>query len=249
MHNACGNKGAGENAQNLMPLMEQPELFSDLAFVHSFHEAYFKKNLDWFMQSADLTKPGFQSHQTAVRYHIMTRRLEDLSAKALTTDSSFLNFRKSLKISGENGKPINEQLQIDKCEGFIKDSQYSVRKHFRRCADRHHIPAALMAELPFAQAIARIIRGLPPDLEADKAYENGKFYSKVHKEYVSICEFEADMTACFLEELARDGHTFDEENPYDATKFFEPQVLDAAKRISTSCLSYTVCRSGNQVAA
>ena len=61
-----------------------------------------RRNMDFFMQSADLTKPGFQSHHTAVRYFIMHQRLKDLSEKLLE-DSAFGAFQKTLSLKDKTG--------------------------------------------------------------------------------------------------------------------------------------------------
>ena len=102
--NVSASSAASEIAQKTMPLMEEPEIHSDLAFIECFHVGFFKVNLNFFMQSADLTKPGFQAHQTAVQFHIMDQRLKDLAEKSLTTDRSFLNFRKTLQLKDKLGK-------------------------------------------------------------------------------------------------------------------------------------------------
>ena len=67
----------GKIAADMMPLMTEPEIYSDLVLVVCYHEAYFNKELAWLTACSDLTKPGFQAHNMAVRYAVK-RFLADL---------------------------------------------------------------------------------------------------------------------------------------------------------------------------
>jgi hypothetical protein len=232
IYNVYGNKNvAGQIAQKLMALMEGLELFSDLAFILCFDKTYFKKNLDWFMQSRDLTKPGFQMHQTAVRYYIMDKTLDSLSKKALKITPGFEDFRRTLKLEDKEGNPIDAEMQQAKCRGFIKDSHALLTWHFRRCVNRDQIGAVLLSEDPCAKAAARVILGRAPDLNADKEYDNQMYYSEVHKEYISICAFEKFLKDKFTVELAREGKTFDDANPYNPEDLFDAMVVTTANNI------------------
>lgn len=63
-------------ASDLQSLLINPLFYSDVCLLHCFHDSYFKKHMDWMMQSDDLTdKCGFQSHQMAVRHYVMNRDL------------------------------------------------------------------------------------------------------------------------------------------------------------------------------
>ena len=67
--NIHGSKKAGNIASGMMPLMTEPEIFSDLALIKCYHECYFTLHMSWMMYSDDLTGvPGHQAHQILVRY-------------------------------------------------------------------------------------------------------------------------------------------------------------------------------------
>ena len=72
-----------------------------------------------------------------------------MKTKALTTIPDFEDFRRTLRIPG-----LDRKIQIEKAQGFIDDDYNSLHKHFIRWASTDLIPAALMAKLPFAQAVA-----------------------------------------------------------------------------------------------
>ena len=80
------NSKPNKIASGLQPLLKEPEIFSDLALIKCYHAAYFGKHMAWLMQSKDLTKPAFQSHQMAVRYYLMNYDLEDLKTSMLEAD-------------------------------------------------------------------------------------------------------------------------------------------------------------------
>lgn len=67
--NQCAsNIKINKAASHFQSLLLDPLFYSDVCLLHSFHKGYFKQEMDWLMQSKDLTDEcGFQSHQMVVR--------------------------------------------------------------------------------------------------------------------------------------------------------------------------------------
>jgi hypothetical protein len=50
--------------------MVEPELFSDLALIHSYHTFFLCPHFSWMQEQKDLTGvAGFQAHQTLARFY------------------------------------------------------------------------------------------------------------------------------------------------------------------------------------
>ena len=224
--NVHGSRVMGGIASKMMPLMTNVEIYSDLAFTKCFHEGYFNRNIDWMMQSDDLTKPGWQSHQILVRYYWMDRRLTKLKHSMFTYAPDFDDFQKTLRLDG-----IDREMQKKKATAMMDGAIKQLHRHFIRWATQELIPAALLAEPPLAKAVARTILGLEADPLADAPFADNMgqtFYSKAHDDFFKISAFEQFVGKQFKKTLSLDALA---ESVYDPTKLFKPIVLFAAKNL------------------
>ena len=177
-------------ACDLKSLMSEKVIFCDLVFVVCFHDYFFKAHLDWLMQSKDLTKPAFQAHQILVRFHLIDKDLKSRMKQHCEDLAVFAPYVHVLTLLSEE----DAELQRVKIDGFLKQDMLSLHNHFSVYASPLLLGAGLLAEKPLAGVPARVILNQAPDEKADEPYcdqPGGKFYSKVHKRHVSLCEFDA----------------------------------------------------------
>ena len=139
------NSRAGKIASGMQPLMTEALIFSDLALVKFFHEAYFDKHMMWLMSSNDLSQePGFQSHQMALRFHMMARELKVLKRRLFEDeqDKHFVDFRSSLSLLTDDQKAS----QKHKATQFFSMAEASLYSHFRRWVSVELLPCALLSD-------------------------------------------------------------------------------------------------------
>lgn len=217
--NVHGSRVAGKIASGMMPIMVQPEVFSDLALIHCYHQCYFTKQMSWMMSSKDLTKPGFQTHQMLVRYYLMDRKLKVLNCN-IAHNPFFESFRATLTIPG-----VDREVQKAKAKGLVTEAMDSLEKHFLRWATQELLPAALMAEAPYARAVARLILGVPA-LESDEPFSHS-IKSEVHNDIINSVFFERFIRLKFEKTLTRDGCDIDN----DRSLMFPREVILAAEAL------------------
>jgi hypothetical protein len=129
------NSRPGIIAGSLYSLMLEPQLYSDLVFLRTFHIEFLVPHFEWLQEADNITKePGYRSHQIAVRYHLM-----DVDLKAITKDledsSKLLDWKQSINFLSEDGKAE----QMKKVRLFLSESQKSLRTHFDRWVN-HLLP-------------------------------------------------------------------------------------------------------------
>ena len=186
------NSRPNKIASFLQSMLWKPLIFSDLALIKCFHDAYFHRHMTWLMQSKDLTgAPGFQSHQMLVGCHILDYDLDYIEATMLNDGGNpyYEDFRRSL----DNLRSESErEKQQTKAKKFVNLARKQLHKHFKQWADPQLLPAALLAEPPLANAIARIVLNFP------KSEIPLTFKSKVHNDRdIDVVNFEAFASDCF----------------------------------------------------
>ena len=179
--NVHGTKMPGKIAADMMPLMTEPEIYSDLVLVVCYHEAYFNKELAWLTACSDLTKPGFQAHNMAVRYFIQHDMLKSFM-KTEFDHPAFGDFRKTFTVPG-----VDKELQKSKMRRFFASAYDSLNKHWIRWLMEDLLPAALMSELPLAKCVARVILRIPTKSQAQLR----TFNSTVHQRHIKLQDFES----------------------------------------------------------
>lgn len=223
--NIHGSRVAGKIASGMMPLMVQPELFSDLALIHCYHQCYFTPQMSWMMECNDLTKPGFQSHQMLIRYYLMNRKMQVMEKGIVEQHHpKFDAFRATLSITG-----VDREVQVTKANGFISEAVASLEKHFLRWGTQELLPAALLSEGPYARVVARIILGREP-MMYESAFDHSR-QSPVHKDIVNTVFFEKFARSKFNKTLALEGIDF---NTVDRSTLFPPEVTLAAEALLSS---------------
>ena len=127
------------------------------------------------MQSDDLTDTcGFQSHQMAVGFYFMHRQLLQVQINIEDPYSFFGDYVHSLQECDD------EEKQRFKSAKFVDVAMDLLEKHFSRWLTPKLLPAALLAEKPLADVVARVITGAPaaPPLLNGEGKE-GSMFSKV----------------------------------------------------------------------
>ena len=173
--------------QRAMPL--EPLHYSDTCPLECFHDSYFKQHLDWMMQSNDLTNEcGFQTHQMPLQCYFMCHELMALKLDVSETNEDkcndfFYPFLKSLEIQTDNGTPLSDNaIQRGKALAFVDQALDSLQKHFKRWVTPKMLPAALMADKPFALVVARLITGAPPADPVMEQWDDGAFEMTHHSQ-------------------------------------------------------------------
>ena len=149
-------------ASDLFAMMKDQHNFIDMCLIRTFNKAYINPHLDWFQSSDDLTSAlGFQSHQVAVRCHLM-----DYDLRSMLTSGRTAN---DYHIAVNRGNPEDEALHLKKLQAFGTAARASLYKHFDRWLKSSLLPAALMAEEPCARVVAAVMlkttptHGIPED--------------------------------------------------------------------------------------
>ena len=164
-------------ASGLQPLLLEPEIFSDLALLRSYHVGFFDHHLKWLQDSIDMSnRPGFQSHQMLARYFLMQQDLRSIQSTILTSHPSFKEFRDSIATFN---MPELKAVQERKVALFLDLAIDSLDKHFTRWANEKLVPAALLSQYPLAQAVARRMLCVAAEPARDKNTERF-FVSTVH---------------------------------------------------------------------
>jgi hypothetical protein len=164
-------------ASGLQPLLLELEIFSDLALVNCFYDYFLCPHFDWMQSATDLTAiPGFQSHNTLLRYFLM---VEDLTAISIS-HTAFTEFNDSLN----KCDPQLRQRQVNKASQFVSASLDAVHKHFSRWCNASLLPAALMSEKPMSIVVASVLLGKQPPPCIPVAFE-----SDVHFKAFDVLKF------------------------------------------------------------
>ncbi len=170
-----GNK-INKTASDLQSLMMDPIIYSDMCLIHCFHDFYFKKYLDWMMQSKDLTEEcGFQSHQMLATYYRMHCDLEDMKLEVdLSLDDvgngyffPYIQSLDNLDTPSQSDPDYQKAVMSNEDQRrkglkWVDIAVDSLNTHFIRWASVKLLPAALMSEDPLAKCVARLIVGAPP---------------------------------------------------------------------------------------
>jgi hypothetical protein len=174
-------------ASGLQPLMMEPELFSDLAFINCYHTFYVCPHFAWMQEATDLSGiPGFQAHNTLGRYFLIIQDLTQSATTATTTHPQFVDFQLTLDIS-----PGLRSQQVLKASKFISISIDNVNKHFVRWCQPSLLPAALLSEDPLSKTVAAVMLKVPllpviapQDFQSaahhDRTFNIPAFYSFIH---------------------------------------------------------------------
>jgi hypothetical protein len=195
-------------ASGLQPLLLEPELYSDLALVHCYHSSYVCVHFKWMQECTDLSDvPGFQAHNTLVRYYIIQDQLQSYKTSILGDNYSYAPFRRSL----QNLDPQRAARQQAKVDTFITLALESCHKHFARWMSKELLPAALLAEKEFAVIIAKTMK------KEELPEFNRLFGSDVHGKLVDLDSFAAFVTA-----------------GVDATNIYDPLALHVAGMVTAS---------------
>lgn len=180
---------ANDIASDLFAMMKDQHNFVDMCLVRTFNKAYINPHLRWFQESDDLTATlGFQSHQVAVRYHLMDMDLTNM----LLTGRTSNNYHVAI----ERADPKDKDLHFKKLEVFGKAAQDSLHKHFGRWVKSSLLPAALMSEAPLATVVAGVmLKETPNHLIPCDPLSGFRYYeSNVHKRKVDVAKFHRFLT-------------------------------------------------------
>lgn len=203
------NSNSGKSnkiASGLQPLLLEAELYSDLALVHCYHCNFVCKHFKWMQESTDLSAvPGFQAHNTLVRYFLMQEQLIGYKTSILTNHASYSPFRRSL----QNLEPAVAARQRSKVDTFLSVAIDACHKHFKRWMSKELLPAALLSEDVLAAVVARKMLKLAPVLETNRHYG-----SDVHTHLVDVDKFTDFITS-----------------GVDAVDTYEPLALHVARLI------------------
>ena len=170
-------------ASDLFAMMKDQNNFIDMCLVRTFNKNYLNTHLDWFQSCKDLTDVnGFQSHQVAIRYHLMECDLRNM----LSGDRSRDYFT-----ALNRGNPSDKALHMKKLQVFGNAAQQSLYKHFDRWIKAPLLPAGLMAESPVANVIAAAICQQEPThgILEDRITGKMSCTSPAHKRVVDLRHF------------------------------------------------------------
>jgi hypothetical protein len=82
----------GKNARDLIHLMSEPKLYSDLLFIVGFSETFFVEHFEWLQDHDKHTKDfGYQSRDMPVRSFLIIKEMEHLKLE-WTTRSEYSKF-------------------------------------------------------------------------------------------------------------------------------------------------------------
>ena len=203
--------------------MLEPVIFNDLTFTVCFHDFLFKNNMDWFMQSKDLTRPAFQAHQILVRFYTIDRDLKAMMKNGCEDLPEFDLYQRTLGLLSED----DAAKQREKISGFLNEDYHMLHKHFSCFAYPDILGAGMLAENPLAAVHARVCLGKeapPPPTDPSE----DEYYSEVHKKVISISGYDEFVRQKFKEALADLGHAYGSDS-YDHKDLFHPKVLQAAE--------------------
>ena len=120
---------------------------------------------------------------------------------------------------------VNKNVQAEKACTFVEMAFKSLHKHFLRWGSLHLLPAGLLAETPFAKAIAKVILG-QVTISEQRSFEMG-VYSTMQKDWIKVTDFEGFVWEKFQEALP----TQLDPKTEDCSLLFPSYVLDAAKTL------------------
>jgi hypothetical protein len=139
-----------------------------------------QEELEWHMETKDITKAGFQSYHILVRYYQAYKRLTKLVAEGYN-HSGLKNIQNSLSIPG-----LNVEHQKNKCTEFFNIALELLKKHFEWWTKSDLLPAALMSELPLAKIVAHVIQRKKPQLKKPPNTTLHPFKSKAHNQTIAL---------------------------------------------------------------
>jgi len=167
-------------ASDLLSLMSNQENFVDTTLIRCFHKAYINKHFGWLQDCDDLTGTlGFQSHNMAVRYFLMTKDLEHIMS-----GRSMEDYQEATDLLPDEHRERN----FNKLKTFVSHAGDSLHKHFSRWLTPSLLPAALMSEGPLAKVVASAMLGkalLPQEFPEDRITGRINCYSEAHD--VTFC--------------------------------------------------------------
>jgi hypothetical protein len=178
-------------ASALYSQMMEPQIFSDLVFLRTFHQEFLVEHFDWLQELDNQSQQsGFRSHQILVRYFFMKKDLEQLD-KDINQDGRLVQWKDTL-----NTLTLpQEEEQWRKVRLFLKESKKSLKKHFDRWAT-DLMPHGLGSDHVTAQIIAKKLLQLTNGHNTQPVEGANKWvYLPGHDRVVQTCEF-----AEFLEE-------------------------------------------------
>ena len=182
-------------ASDLFSMMADVENFIDMTLIRCFNKAYINIHFDWMQTCKDLTEElGFQAHNIAVRFFLMNR-----DVRSVMFGTSMEDYHEAV-----NKACVDQQAEtdrhLDKLKIFINEAYDSLHKHFPRWMSKKMIPAALLAEGPFAQVVAAAMLNhnvMPTVFDEQHGVQDNRrmtgslsYYSTAHKQHVNLISFD-----------------------------------------------------------
>jgi hypothetical protein len=180
------NSSSGKSnkiASGLQPLLLEPEIYSNLALLTCYHFRFVIPRFGWMQSETDLTgTPGFQSHNTLVRYFLMQVDLNAMKSTITTNRPAFEDFCNSLRLLSTKVAAH----QVAKVNTFVKIALATCHKHFKQWMSKYLLQTALLSEVPIASIVANAMIGHP----LKETFEPPEYASPVHKMSINLKSFQ-----------------------------------------------------------